>query len=59
VSRRYVALGRQVGDTPERLTGAAATATGCELVRAGDAGVDRHPGLRRRTGVAPPVGALG
>jgi lysophospholipase L1-like esterase len=38
-----VAIGRQVGDTLKRLTEAAATATGCELVRAGDASVDHHP----------------
>ena len=40
---RDVAIGRQVGDTLKRLTEAAATATGCELVRAGDASVDHHP----------------
>jgi lysophospholipase L1-like esterase len=38
-----VAAARQVGDTLKRLTEAAATATGCELVRAGDASVDHHP----------------
>ena len=38
-----VAIGRQVGDTLKRLTEAAATATGCELVRAGDASVDHNP----------------
>jgi lysophospholipase L1-like esterase len=38
-----VAVGRHVGDTLKRLTEAAATGTGCELVRASDASVDHHP----------------
>jgi lysophospholipase L1-like esterase len=39
---RYVALARHVADTLKQLTEAAASATGCELVRAADAGVDHH-----------------
>jgi lysophospholipase L1-like esterase len=38
-----VAAARRVGDTLKRLTEDAAAATGCELVRAGDASVDHHP----------------
>lgn len=37
------ALGRRVAATLERLTGEAAAATGCELVRASDASRDHHP----------------
>jgi lysophospholipase L1-like esterase len=37
------AAARRVGDTLKRLTQDAAAATGCELVRAGDASVDHHP----------------
>ncbi|WP_422742513.1 SGNH/GDSL hydrolase family protein [Mycobacterium sp. WMMD1722] len=37
-----VALGRRMADTLERLTGAAATATGCEWLRAAQASGDHH-----------------
>ncbi|MDT5069601.1 MAG: hypothetical protein QOK02_5756 [Mycobacterium sp.] len=37
-----VAAARYVGDTLKQLTEAAASATGCELVRAADASVDHH-----------------
>lgn len=38
-----VAVARHVADTLKQLTEAAASATGCELVRAADASVDHHP----------------
>ena len=37
-----IAVARHVGDTLKQLTEDAAAATGCELVRAGDASVDHH-----------------
>ena len=36
------ALGRRIADTLERLTGEAAAATGCELIRAAQASADHH-----------------
>ncbi|MCW2559113.1 MAG: hydrolase [Mycobacterium sp.] len=38
-----VTVARHVADTLKQLTEAAASATGCELVRAADASVDHHP----------------
>jgi hypothetical protein len=38
-----IAVARHDGDTLKQLTEDAATATGCERVRASDASVDHHP----------------
>ena len=43
LSEEDLGLGRRIGETLERLTAAAATATSCELVRAGAASRDHHP----------------
>jgi hypothetical protein len=43
-----IAVARHDGDTLKQLTEDAATATGCELVRASDASVDITPGRTSR-----------